>query len=86
LGAGGKLCKGCYAYIKSGIHEYEACYINGYNRLPEEVEGHLSVLFFDERNKIIFTPKKSYIHLQITSSFLTDCKIINKDEATSLKS
>src|ERR671939_755226 len=56
-----------------------------YNRLPEEVEGRMSVLLFDEKNEIIFTPKKkSYIPLRITANSLTDCKIINRNETTSL--
>jgi hypothetical protein len=84
-GIEGKLCKNCYVSVKSGIQEYDAYYISGYNRLPEEVEGRMSVLLFDERNEIIFTPKKkSYIPLRITADSLTDCKIINKNETTSL--
>ena len=39
-GIDGKLCKNCYASVKSGIQEYDAYYISGYNRLPEEVGGH----------------------------------------------
>src|SRR5919198_4057217 len=84
-GIEGKLCKNCYASVKSGIQEYDAYYISGYNRLPEEVEGRISVLLFDEKNEIIFTPKKkSYIPLRITANSLTDCKIINRNETTSL--
>src|SRR5919198_5317275 len=84
-GIEGKLCKNCYASVKSGIQEYDAYYISGYNRLPEEVEGRISVLLFDEKNEIIFTPKKkSYIPLRITANSLTDCKIININESTSL--
>jgi hypothetical protein len=71
--------------VKSGIQEYDAYYISGYNRLPEEVEGRMSVLLFDERHEIIFTPKKkSYIPLRITANSLTDAKIINRNETTSL--
>jgi hypothetical protein len=71
--------------VKSGIQEYDAYYISGYNRLPEEVEGRMGVLLFDERNEIIFTPKKkSYIPLRIIANSLTGCKIINRNESTSL--
>ena len=84
-GIDGKLCKNCYASVKSGIQEYDAYYISGYNRLPEEVEGRMSVLLFDEKNEIIFTPKKKgLIPLRITADSLTDCKIINRNESTSL--
>lgn len=45
----------------------------------------MSVLLFDERNEIVFTPKKkSYIPLQIKADSLTDCKVINRNETTSL--
>ena len=70
--------------MKSGIQEYDAYYINGYNWLPEEVEGRMSVLLFDERNEIIFTRKKRYILLRITADSLTDYNIINRDETASL--
>src|SRR5689334_5744978 len=84
-GIDGKLCKNCYASVKSGIQEYEAHYISGYNRLPDDIEGRIIVLLFDERNEIIFTPKKkSFIPLRITANSLTDCKIISRNETTSL--
>jgi hypothetical protein len=85
-GFDGKLCKGCYELVKSDIQQYDAHYISGYDRLPSEIEGHLSVLLFDEKNTVVFSPKKkSYLPLQITSDLLVDCKIINRNESTSMK-
>jgi hypothetical protein len=84
-GIDGKLCKNCYTSIKSGIQEYEVYYLGGYNRLPQELEGRMTVLLFDERKEIILTPKKkSFIPLRITASSLTDCEIISRNETTSL--
>src|SRR5215212_9019255 len=84
-GIDGKLCKSCYTTIKSGIQEYESYYLGGYTRLPQELEGRMTVLVFDERNEIIFTPKKKgFIPLRITADSITDCKIINRNETTSL--
>jgi hypothetical protein len=85
-GFSGKLCKACYGFVKDSIQEYDASYIDGYSRLPPDIEGHLSILLFDERNTIVFTPKKKgYLPLQITSDLLADCKIINRNEIASLK-
>jgi len=85
-GFSGKLCKGCYEFVKDSIQEYDASYIEGYDRLPPDIEGHLSILLFDERNTIVFTPKKKgYLPIQITSEMLADCKIINRNEMASLK-
>ena len=45
----------------------------------------MGVLLFDEKNEIILTPKKKgLIPLRITADSLTDCKIINRNESTSL--
>jgi hypothetical protein len=83
-GFSGKLCNPCYDLVKSDIQQYEAYHISGYDRLPVEIEGHLSVLLFDEKNTIVFSPKKKgYVPLQITSDLLEDCKIISRNESTS---
>jgi len=85
-GINGKLCKNCYDLVKSDIRQYDAHHISGYDRLPAEIEGDLSVLLFDEKNTIVFSPKKKgFLPLQITSDLLEDCKIITRNESTSMK-
>jgi hypothetical protein len=77
----GKLCNSCFEYIKDGIKEFDANYIDGYSRFPFRMEGKLCIQIFDERNKVIFDPKKeSQYEIDIPPEQLVDCNIVTKEQ------
>lgn len=75
----GKLCNNCFEYVKDGIKYFDADYILGYSRFPFRLEGKLYIQMFDERNRVIFEPKKkSQYEIDILPQRLVDCNIRNK--------
>jgi hypothetical protein len=77
----GKLCNSCFDYVKDGIKRFDANYIEGYSRFPFRMEGKLFIQLFDERNRVIFDPKKeSKYEIDIPPEQLVDCNIVTKEE------
>lgn len=77
----GKLCSDCFDYIKNGIKKFDANYVEGYSRFPFKMEGKLFIQTFDERNTVIFDPKKkTQYEIMIPPEKLVDCNIVTKKE------